>query len=125
MSSLEKAELAQDVMAIMLGGEPATRPAPFNWRQSTFVPDRAVWANYAGDYQMSTGPLRVYREGDRLLGEAGGMTIEFIAVSGTRFVMLSDVSTLDEVSVDFERQPDASLVLMLFGHPLAIKASRN
>jgi hypothetical protein len=35
--------------------------------------------------------------------------------------MLSDVSTLDEVSVEFERHADASVVLVLFGHPLAIK----
>ena len=47
--------------------------------------------------------------------------MEFVPVSDTRFVMLSDVSTLDEVSVEFERQADASVVLMLFGHPLAIK----
>jgi hypothetical protein len=31
------------------------------------------------------------------------------------------VSTLDEVSVEFERQADASLVLVLFGRPLEIK----
>jgi len=121
MSSLEKAEIAQDILAIMLGGEPAARPAPSEWRQSTFAPDRAVWANYAGEYQTPDGSMRVYREGDRLLGEGGGLTMEFIPVSDTQFVMLSDVSTLDEVSVEFERRADASVVLVLFGHPLAIK----
>lgn len=121
MSSLEKAEIAQDTLAIMLGGAPAARPAPSDWRQSTFAPDRAVWANYAGEYQTSDGGMRVYREGDRLLGEGGGLTMEFVPVSDTQFVMLSDVSTLDEVSVEFESQADAGVVLVLFGHPLAIK----
>ncbi len=123
MSSLEKAEIAQDSLAIMLGGEPAARPARSDWRQSTFVPDRAVWASYAGEYQTSdgSGSMRVYREGDRLLGEGGGLTMEFVPVSDTQFVMLSDVSTLDEVLVEFERHADASVVLVLFGHPLAIK----
>ena len=121
MSSLEKAEIAQDALAIMLGGEPAARPARSDWRQSTFAPNRAVWANYAGEYQTPDGPLRVYREGDRLLGETGGLTMEFVAISDTQFVLLSDVSTLDEASVEFERHADASVVLVLFGHPLAIK----
>ena len=57
MSSLEKAEIAQDTLAIMLGGEPAARPARPDWRQSTFAPDRAVWANYVGEYQTSDGSI--------------------------------------------------------------------
>ena len=63
----------------------------------------------------------MYREGDRLLGEGGGLTMEFVPLSDTQFVMLSDVSTLDEEAVEFERQADGSVVLVLFGHPLAIK----
>ncbi len=123
MSSLEKAEIAQDTLAIMLGGEPAARPAASDWRQSTIVPNRAVWTGYAGEYQTSdgTGSLRVYREGDRLLGEGVGLTLEFVPLSDSQFVMLSDVSTLDEVAVEFERHADASVVLLLLGRPLAIK----
>lgn len=121
MSSLEKAEIAQDTLAIVLGGDPAVRISATDWRQSTFIPDRAVWSTYTGQYQTADGALRVYREGDRLLGEGGGLTMEFVPMSDTQFIMLSDVSTLDEVVVDFERQPDASVVLVLFGHPLAIK----
>jgi CubicO group peptidase (beta-lactamase class C family) len=121
MSSLEKAEIAQDTLAILLGGEPAARPARSDWRQSTFAPDRTVWASYVGEYQTSDGSIRVYREGDRLLGAGGGVTIEFVPLSGTQFVMLSDVSTLDEEPVEFERHADGSVVLVLFGRPLAVK----
>ena len=49
------------------------------------------------------------------------MTIEFVPLSGTQFVMLSDVSTLDEEPVEFERHADGSVVLVLFGRPLAVK----
>jgi CubicO group peptidase (beta-lactamase class C family) len=71
MSSLEKAEIAQDTLVILLDGEPAARPARPDWRHSPFAADRAVWASYVGEYQTSDGSLRIYREGDRLLSAAG------------------------------------------------------
>jgi len=49
------------------------------------------------------------------------LTLEFVPLSDSQFVMLSDVSTLDEVLVEFERRADASIVLVLLGRPLAIK----
>src|SRR5919202_1588172 len=77
MGSLEKAEIAQNLLTIVLGGEPVTRPAPPDWRQTTFTPDRAVWASYLGEYQAPQ-PIRVYQEGDKLLGAARGITIAFV-----------------------------------------------
>src|SRR5919202_232650 len=77
MSSLEKAEVAQNLLTIVLGGEPVTRPVPPDWRQTTFTPDRTVWASYLGEYQ-SPQPIRVYQEGDKLLGAARGITIAFV-----------------------------------------------
>jgi CubicO group peptidase (beta-lactamase class C family) len=121
MSSLEKAEIAQDTLAIVLGGEPAARPVRPDWRQSTAEADRTLWASYVGEYQTPVTTMRVYREGDRLLGEGGGVTLEFVPHSGTQFVILADVSTMDEQTVEFERLADGSVQLVFFGRPFAIK----
>ena len=37
LSSFEKAEIAQDTLTILLGGVPAARPVPPDWRQPTFA----------------------------------------------------------------------------------------
>jgi hypothetical protein len=120
MSSLEKGEVAQDILTILLGGEPAARPVPPDWRQTTFTPDRAVWASYVGDYQSSQ-PMRVYRDADKLLGAAPGITIEFVPLSDTTFVMLSDIGALDEETAEFRRQADGSVVFLFHGQPFGVK----
>ena len=120
MSSLEKAEVAQDTLAILLGGEPAARPAPPDWRHTTFTPDRAVWARYVGDYQSSQ-PLRIHRDADKLLGAAPGITIEFVPLSDTTFVMLSDIGALDEELAEFRRQADGSTLFLFHGQPFGVK----
>ena len=120
MSSLEKAEVAQDVLTILLGGEPAARPAPPDWRHTTFTPDRAVWASYVGNYQSSQ-PMRVYRDADKLLGAAPGITIEFVPLSDTTFVMLSDIGALDEEPAEFRREADGSVVFLFHGQPFGVK----
>jgi CubicO group peptidase (beta-lactamase class C family) len=120
MSSLEKAEVAQDVLSILQGVEPVARPVAPDWRHTTFNPDRAVWTQYVGDY-TSAQPIRVYRDGDRLLGEGPGFTIEFVPLSDTQFVMLSGLGALDEAPAEFQRQPDGSVVLLFHGQPFALK----
>jgi hypothetical protein len=120
MSSLEKFEVAQDTLSILLGGEPAAQAAAPDWRHTTFSPDRAVWASYVGDYQSSQ-PIRVYREGDRLLGTGAGFTIEFVPLSDTEFVMLSELGALDEVPAEFQREADGSVVFLFHGQPFGVK----
>jgi CubicO group peptidase (beta-lactamase class C family) len=120
MSSLEKSEVAQDILTILLGGEPAAHPAPPDWRHTTFTPDRAAWASYVGDYQSSQ-PLRVYRDADKLLGAAPGITIEFVPLSDTTFVMLSDIGALDEQTAEFRRQPDGSIAFLIHDQPFGMK----
>src|SRR5207244_1182240 len=90
MSSLEKVEITQDTLAIMLGGEPPARPILPDWRQSTFILNRDVWAGLVGEYRTSDGVLSVNRQGDTLLGSVAGVSIEFLAQSDTTFIMLSD-----------------------------------
>jgi CubicO group peptidase (beta-lactamase class C family) len=121
MSSLEKVEITQDTLAIMLGGEPPARPILPDWRQSTFIPNRDVWAGLVGEYRTSDGVLSVNRQGDTLLGSVAGVSIEFLAQSDTTFIMLSDSSALDEVLAEFQSQPDGSMVFQFLGRPFAIK----
>ena len=119
MSSLEKAEIAQDTLAILLGGARAARPPRARLAPVHFHAGRRVWADYVGEYQTSEARFSVYPEGDQLLGAVAGLTIEFIPRQRHQFVMLSDVSTLDEEPVEFERRPDGSVVFVFFGHPFA------
>jgi hypothetical protein len=85
MVSLEKAEIAQDGLAMLLGGAPEARPAPPNWRETNCTPNRSVWNAYVGQYD---GPLTLYRDGDRLDGVGSTCRVEPVAPSDTRFVML-------------------------------------
>ena len=122
MSSLEKAEIAQDTLAIVLGADPPVRPVAPDWRASTFAPNRDAWAALVGDYQTSDGVLRVYREGDSLLAAIFGGSLEFVPQSDTTFIMLSgEFSALDEVVAEFQRQADGSVVLQFMGRPFAVK----
>jgi CubicO group peptidase (beta-lactamase class C family) len=120
MSSLEKLEVAQDTLSILLGLEPVAQPAPPDWRHTTFTPDREVWASYVGEYQSSQ-PIRVYRDGDKLLGTAAGVTIEFVPQSDTEFIMLSDIGALDEQPAEFRRQPDGTVMFLFHGQPFGVK----
>jgi CubicO group peptidase (beta-lactamase class C family) len=120
LSSFEKAEVASDTLTILLGDEPAARPIAPDWRRTTFVPDRAVWTTYVGDY-LSSQPIRVYREADKLLGSGPGFSIEFVAQSDTTFVMLSNIGALDEQPVEFQRQPNGSVMMLFHGQTIGIK----
>ena len=73
--TFKKAEIALDTLTTVLGGEPQTRVTPPDWRHVAFVPNREQWAQHSGDYQSSQ-PLRIYREGDKLLG-AGSIVFLF------------------------------------------------
>jgi hypothetical protein len=79
-----------------------------------------VWASYLGEYQAPQ-PIRVYQEGDKLLGAAPGITIEFVPLGDTTFVMLSNFPALDEESAEFRRQADGSVVFLFHGQPFGVK----
>ena len=121
MSSAEKSEIAQDTLSILLGGEPAARPSPPDWRHTTFEADRGVWSRYIGEYTTEQGPLRVYRENEKLLGFAAGTEVEFVPMSDTQFVMLCDQGSCDEARVEFRRQPDNSVVFLWQDDPYGRK----
>jgi hypothetical protein len=114
-------DFAQDVMAILLGDQPQPRPAPVDWRTSTFVPDRAAWSTLVGEYQTGQGPMRIFRDGDTLRGAMNVADFELFPLSDTSFVILADLPGLDEVPVEFRRQPDGGVGLLLQGQPFGLK----
>jgi CubicO group peptidase (beta-lactamase class C family) len=117
----EKEAVAEDVLRLVLGGNPAARAAPPDWRGTAFVPDPAVLDAYAGEYPAPEGLVRVSRRGDRLLGEGAGLELEFVALSPTEFVLLIDLSQLDEAPAAFRPRPDGAVELYLRGQLLATK----
>ena len=129
--TLDKGTIAQDALAILLGQEPPARPAPPDLARNPYVPDRAGWGAYAGDYRTGIGPLTVYREGDRLLGTspnsarlmgaASDLAVEFVAVGDAAFVLLSDFSPLDELLAEFRPAPDGGVGLLVAGQPFGAK----
>ncbi len=112
MSSTEKSEIAHDTLSILLGGEPAQRPTPPDWRHTTFTADRGVWSRYVGEYSSEQGQFRVYRKNEKLLGFAAGTDVEFVPMSDTQFVMLCDQGSCDEAPVEFRLQPDNSVLFV-------------
>ena len=129
--TLDKGTIAQDALAILLGQEPPARPAPPDLARNPYMPDRAGWGAYAGEYQTGIGPLTVYREGDRLLGTspdsarlidaASDLAVEFVAVGDAAFVLLSDFSPLDELLAEFRPAPDGGVGLLVSGQPFGAK----
>ena len=116
-----KDELAEDVLRLVLGGEPAARPAPPDWRTTAFVSDPATLDAYAGEYQAPEGLVRITRHGDRLVGAGAGLEMEFVALSPTEFVLLTDLAAVDEAPVAFRPRPDGGVDLLLGGQLLATK----
>lgn len=58
-----------------------------------------------------------------MLGLVAGGNIEFVPLSDTQFIMLSDLSALDEASAEFQRQPDGSFVLPFLLEVLEVRIS--
>jgi CubicO group peptidase (beta-lactamase class C family) len=121
LSGWEKNEFAQDLMRIMLGAEPLPHPTLPDWRSSTFVPDRSVWAVYAGRYETSQGPLEIVQQGEKLVGTIAGQGLEFVPLSDTTFVLLSDFSSIDEMPAAFAVLADGTVALELAGTRFAVK----
>jgi CubicO group peptidase (beta-lactamase class C family) len=117
----EKEAVAEDVLRLVLGGEPVAREAPPDWRGTAFAPDPAVLDAYAGEYAGPEVLLRVVRQGDRLLGESRGLALEFVALSATEFVLLTDLTQLDEAPAAFRPRPDGAVDFSLRGQVVATK----
>ena len=73
MSSLEKAEIAQDTLAIVLGAGIPARPVAPDWRLSTFAPNRDAWAALVGDFSARDEAAAEFQRQDD-----GSLVLQFI-----------------------------------------------
>jgi CubicO group peptidase (beta-lactamase class C family) len=118
--------VSQGVAALLLGAEPPPQTPPFYRAPSTFVPDRAVWQQYLGDYQAySLGRLRLREEAGRLLADVfytqPTLVLELEAYGDNDFVTRSPLGLIEGVSIAFQHAPDGRILLLVDGQPLGQK----
>jgi CubicO group peptidase (beta-lactamase class C family) len=116
-----KAEIAEGVMTLLLGGQPILRDVPARRGQNAFVPDRAVWEAYVGDYESPDGILRINRDGETLRGKLLSFDFELEALNDTQFVLHSDTPRVDGSRVEFQQDPDGSMVFVLQGQRYGVR----
>ena len=116
-----KDEIADGVLALLRGLEPARRAVPPPREPSAYRPDPADWALFLGAYALPFGTLRVYRDDAGLRGRLPNVELEFEPLSERAFVVHANPPLLEGSVVEF--RPDAagrmSLWLgdQLFGTP--------
>jgi hypothetical protein len=65
--------------------------------------------------------LRIYREGDKLLGGIQSFTFELEPISDSQFVLHTEISSFDETVVEFRREADGTVTLYAKGQQLGVK----
>jgi hypothetical protein len=63
--------------------------------------DPAVRAALVGEYGSAAGPVRIFEEGDRLLGSVAGYDFALEPMSDSLFVLRSDAERLDGLTLEF------------------------
>jgi CubicO group peptidase (beta-lactamase class C family) len=116
-----KDEIAEGVARLLLGLEPVLRPVPQIGAANTFVPNRAVWDQYVGEYETPQGRLRIVREGDTLMGGIMAFGFELEPISDTHFVIHTEMSSFDETVVEFRPEEDGSVSLYVKGQRFGVK----
>lgn len=116
-----KDEIAEGVARLLLGLEPVLRMVPRTGPDNTFVPNRAVWDRYVGEYETSQGTLRIFRDGDKLAGAIMSFGFELEAISDTQFVLHTEISSFDETVIELRPEPDGSVSLYVKGQRFGAK----
>lgn len=116
-----KDEIAEGVTRLLIGLEPVLREIPRLGAENTFVPDRAVWERYVGEYETPQGTLRVYRDGDKLVGSLMAFGFELEPISDTKFVIHTEISSVDETVIELRPEPDGSVSLYVKGQRFGVK----
>jgi CubicO group peptidase (beta-lactamase class C family) len=113
-------EIGRGVATLLLGGQPEAASVLQKREPSTFKPDPSVWQQYVGDYKTEQGLVRLYKEGNRLLGKMGNLQFELEAYGDNDFVLRGEVGALEGHAVTFNVSADQGVLLMLdgkvFGH---------
>ena len=106
-----KDEIAEGVARLLIGLEPVLRTVPQTGPENTFVPNRAVWDRYVGEYGTSQGTLRIFRDGDKLAGGIMSFGFELEPISDTQFVLHTEISSFDETVIELRPEADGSVSL--------------
>ena len=116
-----KDEIAEGVARLLIGMEPVLREVPRIGPENTFVPNRAVWDRYVGEYETPQGTLRIFREGDKLVGAIMAFGFELEPLSDTKFVLHTEISSFDETIVELRPEPDGGVSLYVKGQRFGVK----
>jgi CubicO group peptidase (beta-lactamase class C family) len=134
-------QLADDLVTIALGGEPAQHPAPPDLAKLPEAnPDRSAWDSYVGLYRADRDAIRISRRGYQLvatiaggdllaiaqgLGPDEGRSVDLVPISPTDFVFLGDTTVLDGIPVSFKAGPDGRMLLMFGGAPFGVRQGES
>lgn len=116
-----KDEIAEGVARLLIGMEPVLREVPRIGSENSFVPNRAVWDRYVGEYETPQGTLRISREGDKLVGGIMAFGFELEPLSDTTFVIHTEISSFDETVIELRPESDGTVSLYVKGQRFGIK----
>jgi hypothetical protein len=121
LDSDAKDEIAEGVARLLIGFQPVLRDVPRIGPDNPFVPNRAVWDRYVGSYETPQGALRIVREGDKLVGVVSSFSFELEAISDTKFVVHTEISSFDETVIELRPEADGSVSLYVKGQRFGVK----
>jgi CubicO group peptidase (beta-lactamase class C family) len=110
-------EIAKGIVTLLLGGEPEASRVPLERGPSAFKPDPTTWQEYVGEYQTQLGLVRIYVEGNKLLGKANDLPFELEAYGENDFVLRGEVGSLEGHTASFLLAADNQISLVLDGRP--------
>ena len=110
-------EIAKGIATLLLGGEPDASRVPLERGPSAFKPDPAIWQKYVGEYQTQLGLVRLYVEGNKLLGKASDLPFELEAYGDNDFVLRGEIGTLEGHAASFALEAGNRATLVLDGQP--------
>jgi CubicO group peptidase (beta-lactamase class C family) len=116
-----KDEIAEGIARLLVGMEPVLREVPRIGPDNTFVPNRAVWDRYVGEYETPQGTLRIFREDDKLAGAIMAFGFELEPLSDTTFVIHTEISSFDETVIELRPEADGSVSLYVKGQRFGVK----
>lgn len=110
-------EIAKGIATLLLGGEPEASAVPLERGPSAVKPDPETWRGYVGEYLTQLGLVRIYVEGNKLLGKADDLPFELEAYGDNDFVLRGEIGTLEGHAVSFLLAAGNRASLMLDGQP--------
>jgi CubicO group peptidase (beta-lactamase class C family) len=116
-----KDEIAEGVARLAIGMEPVLRMVPQTGAANTFVPNRADWDRYVGEYETSQGTLRIVRDGDKLAGGIMSFGFQLEPISDSQFILHTEISSFDETVVELRPEADGSVSLLVKGQRFGVK----